>query len=505
MPPIVPVDTSSAVAHRRLDIQGLRAVAVLSVMAYHAGLPVPGGFVGVDIFFVISGFVITGLLLRERTRTGRVRLRSFYWRRFKRLAPALATVLSVCLVLSIPILSPFGSQQVAASTAIAATFSLANIFIARSQGDYFGAPAEGNLFLNTWSLSVEEQFYLVLPALLIVLWAIARSPTWGRRSAIAGVALLSLVSFGLAVLGSTGYSLDRLFWLLGFFSPLTRVWEFGVGVLLALLPISNLLRRFPGVVVPASLVGAALIITSFFAVSSSTPWPGPWTLIPVLGTIFILMAGTSSSPPTVVRILSSQPMVATGDRSYSLYLWHWPLIVLAVALWGDSLWISLAAVAASILPALLSFAMIEEPLRRATVQRRLARITLVSLALGVPLAIGMLVGRGADATWGLPTTDKPLFGAGSFGLGECMRFTRDKEASPLLDASCKLGDPSGARAIYLVGDSQAAQWTEALDLASRELDASLRVATAPGCPFIDIYKASAAGIGADDRACRETY
>lgn len=158
---------------RRPDIQGLRAVAVLMVVAFHAGLPVPGGFVGVDVFFVISGFVITAMLHREWHQTGRIRFGRFYLRRFKRLTPALALVVAVTMVISIVVLSPFGPQQTAAKTAFGAMLLAANFVIARTTGGYFDAPAEANPLLNTWSLPVEEQFYLVFPALIAFGWVLA--------------------------------------------------------------------------------------------------------------------------------------------------------------------------------------------------------------------------------------------------------------------------------------------------------------------------------------------
>lgn len=492
-------------SHRRLDIQGLRAVAVLAVIAYHAGLPLPGGFIGVDIFFVISGFVITGMLFREHQASGRVRLRSFYWRRFKRLAPALALMITTCLLLAIPLLSPFGGQQQAAETGIAATFSLANILIARSLGDYFGTPAEGNLFLNTWSLSVEEQFYLVLPAVLIACWFLARNRGSRRALALIALGILSGLSLFLAVLGSTGYSLDRYFWLLGFFSPLTRVWEFGAGAMLALLPLQALWARFPRAASPVATAGAALIAAALVLVSAATPWPGPWTLIPVIGTMMLLAAGISAKGGPIGWLLSTRPAVVVGDYSYSLYLWHWPIIVLAVATWGRSLPVTFTAALLSTAPAVAAYRLVESPLRRTRITTRSGKFLLVGLVLVTPIATGLIVLRGAEAAWGLPLPDRPIYGSGSYGLGACMRFARDEAASPLLDDSCALGDPQGQRAIYLVGDSQAAQWTEALDESGRDLGARLRIGTAPGCPFLDVYKGSAAGMGADDVACRDNY
>ena len=185
------------VSVRRDDIQGLRAVAVLAVLVFHATDSIPGGFVGVDIFFVISGYVITMMLAREFERHGRIRFGTFYLRRFKRLSPALALVLSFTLIGAAFTLSPYGSQEVVVTTAIGSVFLVANLAIMRTTGDYFDSAAEQNPLLHTWSLAVEEQFYLVFPALLAVSWMAARL-AGGRKS------LPLIISFRSRSSGSTG-------------------------------------------------------------------------------------------------------------------------------------------------------------------------------------------------------------------------------------------------------------------------------------------------------------
>ena len=173
--------------NRRRDIQGLRAIAVIMVVAFHAGLPVPGGFVGVDVFFVISGFVITAMLHREWEKTGRIKFGTFYLKRFKRLAPALALMVGVTLMISTVIFSPFGHQTYAAATGIGALLMSANFVIAKTTGGYFGPTAENNPLLNTWSLSVEEQFYLVFPALIALGWYLAKRHGFLRFSPMSTV------------------------------------------------------------------------------------------------------------------------------------------------------------------------------------------------------------------------------------------------------------------------------------------------------------------------------
>ena len=499
-PSLTPSDT-----FRRNDIQGLRAFAVVCVIAYHAGLPLPGGFTGVDIFFVISGFVITGMLLREQGRTGTIRLGSFYWRRFKRLSPALSLMLTISLLLAIPVLSPFGQQQEAATTAGAAVFLVANIQIARTMGDYFGGPAEGNLFLNTWSLSVEEQFYIVFPVLLGVAWWSTRRRSSPRSIAIAVVGGIALLSFGLACIGATGFSLDRYFWLLGFFSPLTRAWEFAAGALLAMVSLSSEWRHARVAARYLGIFGVALMLVSLWAISGGSPYPGMWTLLPVMGTLFVLAAGSLNSTCAASRLFSRPLFVRTGDLSYSLYLWHWPFIVLASAIWGSSVGIRCLAVAVAIGPAVASYAWVENPLRHANFRGSISRMTLFACCILAPIVAALVVLAGAKAIWGLTMPDRPVFGSGSYGLSHCMRLARSEATSPLVSDECHLGAKASKSRIVLLGDSQSAQWAEALNSAGLHLGAEVRVGTAPGCPFIDIGTSTLAGAGAAGTACRENY
>ncbi|WP_385897849.1 acyltransferase family protein [Tessaracoccus sp. O5.2] len=308
---------------RLRDLQGLRAVAVLAVMVTHAGLPVPGGFTGVDVFFVISGFIITLMLLREHATTGTISFRRFYIRRLKRLGPALAVTSTVTVLLSLLFLSPLGPQETAFKTALGATVGVANWVIADHTGDYFGTAAERNPMLHTWSLSVEEQFYVVLPALLLL------SLVLGRRLSRRSPKAVALLLLGLLAVGSLASIQVGTDFPLGYYGPVTRAWEFLAGCLLALG--IGLVQRLPSLVLRAAgVIGAALMVWGFMAITPETPFPGKWALLPVVGTALLILAGRDGGGP-LTAILSSRPMVAIGDWSYSLYLWHWPFIVVAKA------------------------------------------------------------------------------------------------------------------------------------------------------------------------------
>ena len=360
---------------RRLDVQGLRAVAVLSVVAYHAGLPVPGGFVGVDVFFVISGFVITAMLRREWETTGCISFAAFYKRRFKRLAPALAVAVAVTAVTAGLVMSPLGPQQRVSETGLGAMALIANWVIASTTGGYFDAPAATNPLLHTWSLSVEEQFYLVFPALFALGWFLGARRPARRHAATVLVALVALGSFGIALVGVNPFVRS---WLFGFYSPLTRGWEFAVGALLALAGVKS---------VPSAAAGGAMLLAaSFFLIDNSRTFPGVWTLLPVAGTALLIVGRP--------RALTFRPLVRVGDWSYSIYLWHWPLIVFATT-FG---WNRTAAAALSFLPAVASFRCVERPLRSLQLPRRRFALLVVAVVMS-PLIVDGALGAVAADVW----------------------------------------------------------------------------------------------------------
>ena len=366
----------------RADVQGLRAVAVLLVLTFHAGLPVVGGFLGVDVFFVISGFVITNMLLREWHKHGRIRLGTFWRRRFFRLTPALALTVFVVFILAALILLPL-QQQMAYQTGLGALFFVANVVIARNTGGYFDAPAERNPLLNTWSLSVEEQFYLLFPLLLVgalILWRKSSRRSWMPTAMVAVAALLSICS----MLWAQSPSGADITWL-NFYSPITRTWEFAVGSLLATVTFGRRpVGRSLGLV--CRLIGGLGLLFAAFAIDSSGPFPSMWTFVPVLATMALLIGGASDSEKRR-RLLEMPVLIKLGDWSYSIYLWHWPFIVFAIALGFDApLWVLLAA-AASFIPAILSYRIVETPLRRWTPQKPTRRIGVALAIVGVPLLL----------------------------------------------------------------------------------------------------------------------
>nr|WP_269328283.1 acyltransferase family protein [Kineosporia mesophila] len=465
---------------RRSDIQGLRAVAVIFVVLYHAGLPLPAGFAGVDVFFVISGFVITGQIQRLRDG-GRFSFPVFYARRVRRLLPAMVVMLLVVVLLSLLFQSPLDAQPATASTALAAVLLVGNLQILGTSGGYFAAAAETNPLLHVWSLSVEEQFYLVFPLLLVVVWKLA-----GPQRRILALTLISAASFALSVWWSFadgrigGHPAADL----AFYTAPTRVWEFGAGAVLAVWVTSWRTASARSPRWAPTALGAAGLVTLLvlnLTVDRATPWPGPAALLPVLATVLLILAGTVGPNP-VTRLLASTLLRVTGDLSYSIYLWHWPMIVFAAVLWPDPPpAVTLAAVLVSLLLAVLSYRYVEQPLRH-------GRIALPRVYLGgaVSAAVVVLIAVTAPAAGaqGIPDAagyaqqrDLPTYGREK----NCLIHDRAYDASEL--TRCTDVVPSAKGWVMLAGDSHADALSTGLIGADRRLGLSTQYATGASCVF----------------------
>lgn len=440
---------------------------------------------GVDVFFVISGFVITSMLVREWQQHGRIRLRRFYWRRFKRLTPALAVTVSVTMLVALVVLSPLGTQQATAATGLGALALAANVVISRTTGGYFDAPAETNALLNTWSLSVEEQFYLVFPLVLVMCWTVARR-TGLRHLAVVTVAVGAAISFALAVVGSGAVQMNlppRLVYLsslaLGFYSPVTRAWEFAAGALLALGGALWLARRGPSTRW-IGLAGMTCLLASLWLIDGSRPFPGFWTLLPVAGTMLVISAGEVGHSP-VGRLLSTPAMVWFGDLSYSLYLWHWPAIVAARSFWPGNSHAALYAAIVSFAPAIASYYFVEQPLRSRPVVGR-ARITrLVAMTLTPPVLLGSaLLYASEQGFWQQPVRDyRSAIGPDHAGQRAGCSSSLPWEH---VDA-CTWNKEAQGRHVYLVGDSHAEAFSEAVIGAGKALDRPVINLAVNGCAY----------------------
>ncbi len=358
----------------RREIDGLRTVAIVPVVLFHAGLPhVSGGYVGVDVFFVISGYLITAGLISDLCHD-RWSILRFYERRVRRILPALLFVLFACLPFAWMWMRPEALSDFGEYIAATVLF-LANLQ-AMNQIGYFAPSAETQPLLHMWSLAVEEQYYLLFPPFLALLWRSGAS-----RRALWGVAILCLLSFCLADWGTRSQPEKA------YFFTLARFWELGVGSLCALLLQDRPLRPNTA----ASVAGLGLILGAVFFYDATTPFPGVFALAPVLGAALIILfcgPGTGAG-----RILSTRPMVAVGLVSYSAYLWHQPLFAFARirAAEEPQPWLMLALAALTFVLAALSWRYVEQPFRRrpTPVLAARARIFGAAAALGATLiAVG---------------------------------------------------------------------------------------------------------------------
>jgi peptidoglycan/LPS O-acetylase OafA/YrhL len=468
---------------RRTDVQGLRAVAVILVVLFHAGIHVPGGFTGVDIFFTISGFVITRTLVAELRENRRVDLPRFYERRVRRLVPALALMVTFVLAAAV-LLSPPEYQRVTAGTGVSAMLFSSNIYLYHQEAGYFALSAIGNPLLHTWTLGVEEQFYLVFPLLLFVLWRILRSEhRYGRALTMTTVALVTVGSFALSLWLSYGHSVPVVQnpTSLAFYGSPTRAWEFGLGSLLALgeLSLSRLPRRV------AELLGAAglaAIVVGAFEITSLTIFPGVAALLPTLGAAAVIIAGTSARG-VVSRTLGVAPATWVGDRSYGWYLWHWALIVFAVGLWPGTGWAAPIAAAISLLVAAVSFRYVENPVRFSHRWRGKNLVAGGLVCVAIPAVAGVGLVAASHALDRLPAIHSANLAAAlhedtRLGCESLVPFGRP-HAHP-----CLWPVPHSRGLVVLIGDSQAGQFTEAVVAAGNRAGYNVAVATNAGCPFV---------------------
>lgn len=460
----------------RADIDGLRAVAVGLVVLYHA-LPgsLPGGFVGVDVFFVISGYLITAILLDE-IRGGRFSLAGFYERRVRRLFPALVLVLAATLGAGYVVLLPGEFEALGKHTAAGAVYISNNVL--RREAGYFDVAAELKPLLHLWSLAVEEQFYIVWP---LILAGVARSSSARIPHVVAGIAAVSLAA---SVMLSARHPIAS------FFMPHTRLWELALGGLLAAAPTSWRLRQFGRGALPAhvlSVAGAAMIATAAALFSRSVVYPGAAALVPCMGAALVIAAGPGGG---VNRLLALPPVVFLGLVSYPFYLWHWPILsYLAILGIGPSApGVRLAAVALALVLAVATYLAVERPVRR-----RPGR-SVVLVLLGAMAALGVL---GLLASAGVL---KPRLHGTPLAVREearqDWRYPRGLQRLSGPPDVLHYGKGTGAETVYFVGDSNIEQYWPRVERLLEGGDGGRRVrfATYGGCPPVP-------GIVKDDGRC----
>jgi peptidoglycan/LPS O-acetylase OafA/YrhL len=493
---LLPAEGRDVKPEFRGDIDGLRAVAIVLVVLFHSRVTsFSGGFVGVDVFFVISGFLITRNLLAEVDGSGRVSLGGFWAKRVRRLVPALGAMVAVVFALGLVVLSPLEWGPMARDGAASVAY-VSNLVFGLRSTNYFGG-AE-SIFQHTWSLSVEEQFYLVWPLLVLAgAWVGPRLRTGFRPLLVTGLVAMSAVSFvlnvGLADRAST--------W--AFYSLPTRMWEFGVAGLLAVLDGARPARRRA---VGEAMAGAGLAAIGWAALSldGRVAYPGRAALLPVLGTALVIRAGAAPGV-AVAAALARRPLQWLGRVSYSWYLWHWPLILLsAAALRRDTVPVRLGGSLVALGVAALALRRLEDPVRfsprlRASLPR--------TYAVGAAITALALLAAGGVTVAGRVVGDRPFYrelaDARSWDVDAAGRPTGCRPlVVPGAGESCVVGDPDAARTVMLVGDSHAGMWRVAAEATARRLKVRVVVRTRGNCPAIPVDATDETGPVRPSPSCR---
>jgi peptidoglycan/LPS O-acetylase OafA/YrhL len=462
----------------RPDIEGLRGIAILLVVLFHAGVSgLSGGFVGVDVFFVLSGFFITAMLARELSETGDVDVNAFYTRRAMRLLPALLVTLLVTLGAVFWLYAPIDRAAIAADARAVALHG-GNIAFASGAVDYFSTG--DNPLLHTWSLAVEEQFYLVWPLLFLSLGFLGfgGQSERARNKLFVAIVVAGVLSF-VASLWMTKVAQP---W--AFFGMPTRIWEFALGGALALV-----LARRTDTRTSASTVlqgaGLLMIVVAAMNYERATPYPGLAAVLPALGTSLLITGGDRAPESAVSRALSIPPLRWLGRVSYAWYLWHWPLVGAAAVLYpglgvsGRLLWSGVALVLAW-----LTYRFIEQPVRNGTVLSRVPGYWLL------PGTIAASVGVAALAHTAMVAAERGVASSvhRTFAQARVDRKQHNCWSNTVEDAKgpCEFGDTQSSTTLALFGDSHAEHWLGALDRYGKDAGVKIVVMVKGGCPVADM-------------------
>jgi len=481
-------------------------VAIGAVLLAHAGLPfATGGYIGVDVFFVISGFLITGLLMRELQRTGRISFREFYARRVRRLMPMAALVLVFIAVMSWILYSPVRNELVAIDI-LAAALYVVNWRFASQSVDYFAEGLETSPVQHFWSLSIEEQYYLVWPALLIVatIWFI-RNGSSIKPVVVAMLALLIGGSLAWSVIDTEQAQTSA------YFSTLTRVWELAAGGLLSVLATKAPPRWLANILICA---GIAAIAAATVLYGPDTTFPGYAALLPVIGTLALIWAGTGGQEVGATRVLTVRPMRYLGRVSYNSYLWHWPFLIFAADIIGRELTPveGLGVIALSFIPVAISHRYVERPLHESTTLKKrplraaglwagtTASVVIAVVALStsqetIPEAVGKNI-AGADA---IQIQNEPQKTAEALrprpetardDLGpwrDCMAGFEQTETPDCVVA----GNEDSEHTVVVFGDSHVDQWSPAFAEIAQRRDWQVIYLVKTGCGPADVRNVNA--------------
>ena len=490
---IIPEANSFRLGYRA-DIEGLRAVAILLVIATHAGVPwMQGGYIGVDVFFVLSGYLITGLLLQEIKETGELKLLKFYSRRLKRLLPALLFMVIITSLLAAVLLSPLEQLgQVAAARAAAVWLS--NIYFAFTNFGYFDKSVDENLFLHTWSLGVEEQFYLVWPVLVMFLLG-----TWKWQGVTQNLSRLfygMIVTTGLFLALSVIWSYVMPLW--GFYAMPSRAWQFALGALALLwttqkgkdissISSLHISHKTSLVFATGGWVGIILILASAFILGPNQSYPGLWALMPSVGAALVLVAGSTINSAGVTKLLSVTPMQWTGRLSYSWYLWHWPILILGGIVFINNEHVNnVYLVALSLGIAIFSYKVVETPIRRSAKLSTRFGVTITASLILMATAVSLSYAWQNTASKWAVSPEQKIYSEVRSKVPVIYKMGCDEWFYTARVRVCAFGEKSAKKTAILMGDSMIGQWFPAVAQIFTKPGWRLLVLTKSACPMADV-------------------
>jgi peptidoglycan/LPS O-acetylase OafA/YrhL len=470
-----------AISDRILHIQGLRGLSVILILLYHAGYIFPGGFIGVDIFFVISGFVITKMLMREFESNDRETIAwgKFFFNRARRLLPSLTVVTGATFLIAIALFSEVDRFAISKEVFPAAFFYSNAFYFLRN--DY--RSLDSQIFTHTWSLSVEEQFYFILPALFLLGWIIKRFfKTTIHRALLIVFSTFVLLSLSLSIaLSNYSQLLNIPVHLLperfGFFATPARIWEILLGSIGALMPSFAVSRRLRNLL---SVICILILAASAFLFDPWITFPGLNAVPTVLATLFIIMFGDQLA--LISKFLYSRALVWLGEVSYNIYLVHWPILVIAQNQLGSQGYVRFSAILLSIPLANLLYKKVDQPIRNLSEFNRFGTLTTIGVLVALPVLSVVtfrLIVPSIDLTTINIAGEKPYY---SLGSNTCV----DIEIQEVDRNMCISGDLNAKKKLMLVGDSHAASISEAVISAFLKLnpDGSVFVWSKSGCPFL---------------------
>jgi peptidoglycan/LPS O-acetylase OafA/YrhL len=462
----------------RPDVQGLRGIAILLVVLFHAGISTfSGGYVGVDVFFVISGFVITGVLLREHSSSGSTSLIAFYGRRTRRILPAATIVIILTVICARLLLDQLSAHNTAVDGQWTSVF-LVNFHFAASGSNYLASLVPPSPLQNFWSLAVEEQFYIVYPTIFLLVASLStRTVSFrARMGIILGVTIVGSYLLSIVMTSSNSAA--------AFFSPFTRAWELALGALIALG--TDRLRQLPSQMAGAiTWGGLGAVAVAALTFTSSTPYPGWLVAVPVVGAGLIIAGGAAQPSWGVESVLQLAPLQWLGMISYSLYLWHWPVLMIAAQSRGETtlpVGEALAWVLVSVVLAFVTYYLVENPIRRSSylVPRRV-----VSVLLGVCLVLGSLAFTTVQARSINVGLEKTLTAAQS---GYSCQTRSDVAIAALRNAYKAAGGVNGLQhpqlRVAVVGDSTACSMLPGLDAVGPSYGLTFENGAITGCGVV---------------------